>query len=106
MTEKSFIDRVAAGEIPQFTIDLESHMLKYDWMGIHAAPGTSVIYTGFNGYDSDREYAEKFLKVGHRYTVSHIEIGGWSSDVELEEVPGKKFNTVHFALREKSDDRA
>lgn len=58
--------------------------------------GRKVIYINENGYDSDREYANKHLKQGAIYTIEEIWVGGSSSTVELEEFPNKQFNTVMF----------
>lgn len=66
-------------------------------LNINAKPGTKVIYLGKNGYDSEREFANKFLKKEKEYTVSRIDIGNWSSLIYLDEIPGKGFNSVMFA---------
>ena len=59
--------------------------------------GSKVKYLNKNGYDSDRSFANKYLKEGEEYTVRLIEIGMWSSEVYLEEVSGVGgFNTVMF----------
>lgn len=65
-------------------------------MDIYSKPGTKIVFTGENGSDWDKEHAFKHLEVGKEYTVKSIEVGGWSSLLELEEVPGVRFNTVHF----------
>ncbi len=66
-------------------------------MDIYAKLGTSIRYLGVNGYDSDREYANKYLSVDSIYTVKRTEVGNWSSSVELLEFPDKLFNTVLFS---------
>lgn len=65
-------------------------------MDIYSKGGTKVVYTGKNGYDHHKEHADKHLKVGEAYTISHTEVGGWHTDVILEEFPNEKFNSVHF----------
>ena len=70
-----------------------------DWaitLNIYATPGTRVRYTGLNGYDADKEHANKYLVKGNIYTVRSIDISSWGSKVEFEEGPGLFFNTVHF----------
>ena len=49
-----------------------------------------------NGYDYDKEKAEKFLKVGKVYTLESMEVHNWSSTVKLQEVPNQEFNSVNF----------
>ena len=66
-------------------------------MDIYAKLGTSIKYLGVNGYDSDREYANKYLSVDCVYTVKQTNVGNWSSSVELLEFPDKLFNTVMFS---------
>ena len=58
--------------------------------------GRKVRYLNKNGYDGDRKYANKYLTEGDILTVNEIRVGACSSDVELEEYPGKYFNTVMF----------
>ena len=65
-------------------------------MDIYSKPGTKVIYLGENGYEADRAKANKYLEVGKEYTVRSIDVGGFMSQVELEEVVGITFNTVMF----------
>ena len=65
-------------------------------MNIIAKEGTKVIYTGKNGYDGDKEYANKFLTIGETYTVVETIVHNYSSEVLFKEVPDKYFNTVHF----------
>lgn len=41
--------------------------------------------------------AEKYLKIGEVYTLSkEPEVHSWHTKYYLEEVPGKKFNSVQF----------
>jgi len=49
-----------------------------------------------NGYGSTRETVDAYLSKGKTYTVERINIGGWSTSVYLEEVPGIGFNSVLF----------
>ncbi len=65
-------------------------------MNIYSAPGTKVRFLNKNGYEYDLEHARKYLNTNRIYTVRNIDVGGWSSTVYLEEVPGEYFNTVCF----------
>lgn len=65
-------------------------------MNIYTEKGVKIVYLGTGGYDSDKEHANKYLKVGEIYTVISIDVYDWSSEVCLEEVPNVYFNTVHF----------
>lgn len=38
----------------------------------------------------------KHLKVGETYTINRIYIGGFNTDIYLDEVPDVKFNSVMF----------
>lgn len=49
-----------------------------------------------NGRQADVERAAENLILNGEYTVETISIGGSTSFVELKEVPGIVFNTVHF----------
>lgn len=49
-----------------------------------------------NGSQIDEERAAENLTLNGEYTVVTISIGGSTSFVELKEVPGIVFNTVHF----------
>jgi hypothetical protein len=57
---------------------------------------TKIIYTGKNGYDIDKEHADKYLKVGETYTLERADVGNWRTEFYLKEFPGKSFNSVHF----------
>lgn len=72
----------------------------FETMEIYSEPGTKVIYTGKNGYDHDRERADKLLEVGKTYTVLETDVQPWSTGVSLEEVPNEWFNSVHFMEEE------
>lgn len=65
-------------------------------MDIYSPKGTKVIYTGKGGYDSDREFANKYLTIGEEYIVEKTDVHNWSTDVYLQELPDKPFNSVHF----------
>lgn len=58
--------------------------------------GRKVIFLNDNGYDSEREYANLFFKENQILTVKEIYVGRSSSEVEFEEIPNKRFNTVMF----------
>jgi hypothetical protein len=59
--------------------------------------GRKVIFLNDNGYDIQRETANRYFSEGDILTVKEIYVGRSSSEVELEECPDKKFNTVMFA---------
>jgi hypothetical protein len=59
--------------------------------------GRKVRFLDENGYDIQRENANKYFKKNDVLTVKEIYVGRCSSDVEFEEFPNKKFNTVMFA---------
>lgn len=58
--------------------------------------GDYLRYTGKNGYDSDREYANKFMTVGQIFRLEVCEIGSSASTFTFKELPNKNFNTVMF----------
>jgi hypothetical protein len=66
-------------------------------MDIYSRRGTKVVFCfPQNGYDFDKDIANKCLFVGHIYTVDWIDVHSCSSSVHLVEVPGVSFNTVLF----------
>jgi hypothetical protein len=66
-------------------------------MNIYSKAGSKVIFAHpGNGYKHDQEQAAEYLKVGEVYTVSRTEVGGFHTEVYLEEVPGRGFNSVMF----------
>lgn len=65
-------------------------------MNIYSNQGTKVRYTGQHGLDHDRRYANEHLQQGEVYTVDRTVVHSWSTDVYLQEVPGKCFNSVLF----------
>ena len=70
-------------------------------MDIYAKEGTKVKYTGTGGYDHHKEHANKYLKKDEIYTVLRTEVGGWHTDVFLQEVPNQCFNSTHFVNTKK-----
>lgn len=48
------------------------------------------------GMKGDSQQAHKHLTKGQVYEVESLNVGGWCSKVELKELPGIHFNTVHF----------
>jgi len=59
--------------------------------------GRKVIFLNDNGYDIQREIANRYFSKDTILTIKEIYIGRSSSEVEFEEFPNKKFNTVMFA---------
>lgn len=59
--------------------------------------GRKVIFLNRNGWDSQKEHANRFFKKGDILTVKEIHVGRSSSTVEFVEFPGEEFNTVMFA---------
>jgi hypothetical protein len=58
--------------------------------------GDEVVFNDTNGYDSQREEALKYFTKDQILKVKNIEIGNFSSSIEFEEAPGKRFNSVMF----------
>jgi len=83
-----------------FAIDLENYFhwdkLKNLSLNIYSKKGAKLIYLDKNGYDTQREEANKFLKKGEIYTVDHVDIFKSTSTVFLKEFPGMGFNMVMF----------
>lgn len=66
-------------------------------MSLDTKPGDKVLFDKPNqGYEHDTERATNHLTVGDQYTVEHLEVAKWSSEVFFKEVPGVGFNTIHF----------
>lgn len=67
-------------------------------MSVRTHPGMKVVFTSpQNGSDHDkRKLVSLGLLLGASYTVKDIDAGGYSTSFELEEFPGKKFNSVNF----------
>jgi len=51
-----------------------------------------------NGWPDDRVLAKQHLTLGALYTVANSRTWDEASDVELVQIPGVRFNTVHFEL--------
>lgn len=49
-----------------------------------------------NGYEGEGKEAVSFIRIGEAYTIKNMFTERSSSRVELEEVPGRQFNTVLF----------
>lgn len=76
-------------------------------MNIHAQPGTKIKVTektAQNGYEGDKEKVQKYLSIGKTYTVGYTQVYGWCTDVYLQELPGKAFNSVNFTEEESIED--
>jgi len=69
-------------------------------MDIYSPSGTVVYFLDENGYDGDLEYARQYMQKHQNLTVKQIDIGGWRTEVEFEEIPGKWFNSVMFGVKE------
>ena len=66
-------------------------------MNIYADKGHKVVAKHFNdGYDSDIQKANDYLDFNRVYTVEYTDVGGWHTDVKLQEFDGITFNSVHF----------
>ena len=66
-------------------------------MDINTPIGSKVRFSFLeNGIASDVETAKKYLKENEIYTIKKIYIGGWRTDIILEEFPGIEFNSVQF----------
>jgi hypothetical protein len=71
-------------------------------MALYSPQKTRVVFAYPSaGYRSHQETAAKHLEVGKAYTVESTKVGGWHTDVYLEEFPGVAFNSVMFV--EESD---
>jgi hypothetical protein len=83
-----------------FSIDLKNFFIRETAKkmvpNIYSRAGSKLIYLDKNGYDEDREEANKFLKKGELYTVDHVDIFKYSSTVYLKEFPEMGFNMVMF----------
>jgi hypothetical protein len=66
-------------------------------MNIWSAEGEKVTFLGKNGHDWEQVDAKKYLVAGQEYTVDWVEVGGWTSYVQLKEFPDETFNSVMFA---------
>lgn len=58
--------------------------------------GRKVRFLNTNGWDGEAERANEYFEEGQVLTIKEIYVGRSSSEVEFEELPGKRFNTVMF----------
>jgi len=65
-------------------------------VNIWTAKGEKVIFTGKNGHSWQQKKARIVLDVGKEYTIESLSVGGFSSEVYLQEFPGVGFNSVMF----------
>lgn len=66
-------------------------------MDIYALPGEQIRFAHpEHGYSGDQDKAQKHLTLGTVYTVERTELFSGETNVYLLEVPGIRFNTVHF----------
>jgi hypothetical protein len=64
---------------------------------LHAERGCVVRAVNLtDGYSYDEEIANHYLVKNADYTVERVSVGGWRTDVWLQEFPKIKFNSVHF----------
>lgn len=64
---------------------------------IHCERGCKVEFAyPDSGREHERKEAAELLKAGLAYEVEGVEVGSYSSKIELKEFPGKKFNSVFF----------
>lgn len=63
---------------------------------IHSPPGTKIVFLGENGYTAELLDALNVLKKGRVYTLKSTNIDNCYTDFELEEFPGRKWNSVMF----------
>lgn len=67
-------------------------------MNIYSKPGTKIVYDNLtDGYEWNRKHCDKYLEAGKEYTVCHIDIGNFSSEIYLKEFLNISFNTVMFS---------
>lgn len=71
----------------------------YEVVDIHVAPGQKVFYLDENGYESEREYARKFLSKHQELTIWQTDIGRWRTDFQFVECPNVWFNSVMFGVK-------
>lgn len=80
--------------------DLHKIVIKHknhEAMGLDTPKGAKVVYHNpLNGHSGDIIDARKTLELGREYTVRSMDVGDYSSTVELLENPGKRYNTVLF----------
>ena len=64
-------------------------------MNIYATNGHRVKCSNLTG-GYDQTNAKKHLTVGNVYKIDYTEVGGYNTDVFLQEFPGIRFNSVFF----------
>lgn len=69
---------------------------EYTLANIHSPPGTKIVFLGENGYTAELLDALSVLKKGRVYTLKSTNIDDCYTDFELEEFPGRKWNSVMF----------
>jgi hypothetical protein len=65
-------------------------------MSLSTPIGSYVQYMNKNGYDKDRELANRHLIEGDIYKVTGMDVFGYTSSVYLQDFDGIGFNTVMF----------
>lgn len=66
-------------------------------MNINAQEGQKIKYSNpYNGVPQDQAKARKYLKLNEVYTIAHMSLDDYCSEVCVEEVAGVWFNTVMF----------
>lgn len=56
-----------------------------------------AVFKDEHGFESQRDRARALgMKKGDEFTVAHVEMGGCSTSIQLEEFPGEHFNSVMF----------
>ena len=76
---------------------IDEYSFEFKRYGNGVSPqGRKVRYLNENGYDLERERANKFFKEGDILEVKEIYVGRSSSKVEFIGFEGKMFNTVMF----------
>ena len=73
--------------------------IQYPMLDINDPTGTKVIFDRPNsGWEYDKVYTKDNLTIGETYTVNYIDVGSFTSYVNLKEHPDKTFNTVCFSV--------
>jgi len=77
-----------------------------DTLPLDAAPGSKVRFLNCHGHDWQREEAAAVLSTEQDYTLARLNVGDWSSTVELVEYPGRKWNHVMFGYAPHRPERS
>ena len=81
----------------QWGDDLQKYLGRPRGMDLWSKHGTKVVLAQPEaGYDSNRELVRKHLVPWAEYTIERTDVGDSHTDVYLIEVPGVRFNSVHF----------